>query len=109
MELYQYKGTIKKIVDGDTMDVMLDLGFNTFRLERLRLARINCPEMGTPEGQTAKDTVKVFEGLDVLISTKKTDKYGRYIAEVNITVDNVKFNISDMLVTKGFAQYVVYK
>lgn len=98
---YVYRAKIATVVDGDTVDCDLDLGFHLNYHVRLRLARINAPEMPSDSGQAAKAYLAQFlEGKDVTLSTKKTDPYGRYIAEVVLLVEGQPVNVSDHLLEK---------
>jgi micrococcal nuclease len=117
--MFEYNCTIQRVVDGDTVIVDLDLGFDVHKIEHVRLARINSPELKTEEGKLAKSFVKGFTGREAVIRTSKTDKYGRYIGEIILTGDIVviegstkspnTFNLSDIIVGNGFAAYVDYK
>lgn len=83
--MYEYKAVVKRVVDGDTIDVTIDLGFHIQYTERVRLARINAPEMSTDAGKVVKTfMVDTLEGRNVTIKTQKNtfDKYGRWIAEI---------------------------
>jgi micrococcal nuclease len=105
--MYEYNATLIKIVDGDTIDVRIDLGFHVFKIERVRLAGINAPEMKMPGGPVAKAYLAALLplGSSVLVQTQKNiyDRYGRYIAEV--MVDSI--NVSQKMLESGNA--VVYK
>jgi endonuclease YncB( thermonuclease family) len=70
------------VVDGDTCDVGIDLGFTVHVQVRLRLAHINAPETGTPGGAAATAFLKKYLGQSVDLTVAKTDKYGRYLAEI---------------------------
>jgi micrococcal nuclease len=103
--MYKYQGELRRIVDGDTIDVLLDLGFSTFRLVRCRLARINTPELKNTttkqQAEIAKSKLAVFlEGKRIVVESKKIDCYGRSLAEV--WADDV--NASDWLLENGLAQ-----
>jgi endonuclease YncB( thermonuclease family) len=82
--LYTYRATIEKIVDGDTLRVVVDLGFNTRTRQYLRLRGLDCPEIDTPEGRAAAEFVKAkIKTTDAIIFTSsKSDKYDRYLADV---------------------------
>ena len=91
MSLYTYRAKLARIVDGDTIDVNLDQGLNTWRLpERCRLAGIEAEKTGTPEGDTARTAVEEwFRGVGdtFYVQTLKNrreqerkEKYGRYLA-----------------------------
>ncbi|MBW2523691.1 MAG: thermonuclease family protein [Deltaproteobacteria bacterium] len=81
---YIYKAVVERVVDGDTLLTLIDLGFQVHRSQRLRLASIDTSELGTPEGDHAKTFVEQELGqVDfVIIKTDKIDLYGRYVAHV---------------------------
>lgn len=83
-DLHTYKAYLNRVVDGDTLHVTLDLGFGIEHREILRLAKINAPEMTTPEGRKSADALKeILKGVPFLVlRTNKTDIYGRYVADV---------------------------
>ncbi len=72
------------MVDGDTLQVNLDLGFKIEHREILRLAKINASEFDTVEGKLSAEALrKILKDVPFLIiKTNKTDIYGRYIADV---------------------------
>ena len=87
--MYRYKAQVKAVVDADTIDVLIDLGFGVHTMQRLRLYGIDAPEMKTEAGKVAKEYVKsVLLGADaamfVYVRTlkDKKDKYGRKLAVV---------------------------
>ena len=107
-----YKGTVDKVVDGDTIDVSIDLGFKIITKQRLRFARINAPEVRGIEKEQGKITKQYLIDLlnkhdnIVFIKSNKTGKYGRYIAELFI-LDNDEFiNINTLLVENNLAEYI---
>lgn len=123
--MYNYKAKCVKIIDGDTLDLEIDLGFNITIKERIRLARVNTPEIRGSEkeqGLVAKDFVdgkinQLFtiedDSKDQLFLTSKTlhvntskgkGKYGRWIAEVVYEEDGNMYNLSDVLIKEGLAQ-----
>lgn len=83
-QLHTYKAFLDKVIDGDTLNVTLDLGFKIQHQEILRLAKINAPEKETFEGnKSTKALEKILKNVKFLIiKTNKTDIYGRYIADV---------------------------
>ena len=97
---YSYAATLVRVVDADTIDVVLDLGFHVTYATRLRLLGLNAPEMSTPEGVAARDWVvswlarRARDGRVRVISRKPegdADKYGRYLAYI-ISVDGSCLN-----------------
>ncbi len=83
-QIHTYQGRVERVVDCDTLHIKLDLGFNIFHREILRLAKINAPEIATNEGKkSAAELKKILQDLpNVVVKTSKTDIYGRYIADV---------------------------
>jgi micrococcal nuclease len=85
--IYIYKAELIRVVDGDTVELIIDLGFDTSRKERFRLYGVDAPEMNTDEGKEAKawleDALIPLEAIyvqTIQLSTKaKRDKYGRFL------------------------------
>jgi len=111
--MYTYKGICTRVVDGDTVDITLDLGFNTLIKNRFRLYGIDSPEtFGVKHSsEEYKAGIKSKEKLAELIENKevtvktfkdKKGKYGRYIAVIYI--DDLCIN--DFLVREGFAEKI---
>lgn len=85
--MYEYLAKITKVIDGDTFDFEIDLGFGIKYSDRLRLFGIDTPEIRgseRDEGLKVKDYVKnLLEGENVILRTHKwKGKYGRYVASV---------------------------
>jgi micrococcal nuclease len=86
--IYIYKAELIRVVDGDTVDLIVDLGFDTSRKERFRLYGVDAPEMNTAEGKAAKAWLIGILGpygaiyvQTIQLETKaKRDKYGRFLA-----------------------------
>ena len=116
--MYEYRAKVEKVVDGDTIDVIIDLGFKILTTQRLRLARVNTPEIYRRSkdseeyrrGMEAKEYVirRLEEnGNEFLLKTfKHPGKYGRYIAEVHLE-DSGK-TLNQELLEKGLAEEVDY-
>jgi micrococcal nuclease len=95
--------SITHVRDGDTQEYEIDLGFKIRYVAVVRLARCNCPEMSTPEGQVAKTWAEAWlAGKDLVVSTTgRQDRYGRWIAEV---IDKISAeHLSDALLAAGQA------
>jgi len=87
--LYTYTAYCERVIDGDTLKLHIDLGFNTFITEVVRLARINTPEIKTPDGQRAKRFVAKFvkQADSMIVKTHREDKFGRYLVDVWVNGD----------------------
>ena len=106
---YVYKATVTKVVDGDTVDLLVDCGFNIIRKERIRFYGVDAWEVRGEEreqGLLAKKFVQDLLpiGSECVVRTgKEQGKFGRYLGE--IFVDGKSLN--DMLLKEGHAE--VYK
>ncbi len=84
--MYQYKAKLDRVVDGDTVDAMIDCGFSTFKKERIRLHGIDAPESRTRDkaekkrGLAAKTRLKelIKEGKNEFLVETSVDKKGKY-------------------------------
>jgi micrococcal nuclease len=116
--MYQYKATLDRIIDGDTIDLIIDLGFKITTHQRIRLAGINTPETYNvkkdseeyKKGMEAKQFVEKRlseNNNEVIVETSKlTGKFGRYIGTIRLADSEVSLN--EELVDKGFAVWAVY-
>jgi micrococcal nuclease len=135
--MYTYKLEITSIYDGDTLNGVVDLGFNIRMDVKIRLGRIDTPELRTKDldekarGYAARDFLREFcekykDGL--LVKTTEKGKYGRWIGEILIYLPDheydseimeksedmggspfdVYLNINDLLVHEGHAVYREY-
>jgi len=132
--MYIYSLKIKSIYDGDTLTGVVDLGFGINMDIKVRLARINTPELRTKDknekikGYAARDFLRQF--LDkykksLRIRTVEKGKYGRWIGEILIDLSKHEWdedivdeapggpfeqylNVNDLLVKKGYAIYKEY-
>ena len=115
--MYEYKiKTIDHIVDGDTFDCSVDLGFNISHKIRVRMYGINTPESRTRDleekarGLASKkrliELLEQHEG-DLILQTNKKGKYGRYLgtvfADQNAGDGQEQTNINRQLIEEGYA------
>ncbi len=114
-ELFHYTAHVQSVYDGDTCRVDIDLGLGIWiRNEKLRLVRINAPEMTGPDkalGTASRDFLRgLIDGREIIIETVKDrrGKYGRYLAEIWMGQKGVWINVNDALVTAGHAVYRDY-
>jgi len=110
--MYEYKCTVDRVVDGDTIDVILNLGFDIMHKCRVRLYGIDTPECRTRDldekarGKLAAKFVQdsVDKGELIQIRTKLKDskgKYGRVLGE--LIVDGI--NINEAMIQKNYCVY----
>ena len=102
--LNHYRATLDRIIDGDTIDVLLDLGFKVFTLQRLRLLAIDTPERGQPGYLEA--THELAELLNptgrlqpLIVHTIRRDGFGRWLATV--WVEGSDTSINDLMIQRG--------
>ena len=111
--MYEYRvKQVLKIVDGDTIDVDIDLGFDISFTSRVRLAGIDTPESRTTDkkekalGLEVKQRLKdvLSKSSSVIIRTEKpdsTEKYGRILGW--IFIDGAEKSINEALIADGYA------
>jgi micrococcal nuclease len=103
---------VHKVVDGDTIDVDIDLGFNVSYYQRVRLAGIDTPESRTTDKAEKELGLEVKKKLgeylanatDIVIRTEKpdsTEKYGRILGWLYI--DGAEKSINEALIAGGYA------
>ena len=83
---YTYEAAVDRVIDGDTLLVVIEVGFHIKVHDKLRLRGIDTPELGTPEGDRAK---KFVEGLlpvgsTIIVKSHKSrvDSHGRFVVDV---------------------------
>ena len=111
--MYEYfVKEVKNVVDGDTIDVIIDLGFDILFASRVRLAGIDTPESRTTDksekalGIEAKEYLKkqLKDAKSVVIRTEKMDsseKYGRILGWVYINGESESIN--NKMINDGYA------
>ena len=117
--MYEYKIKVLRVVDGDTVDAMIDLGFSVHRKIRIRMYGINTPESRTRDleekklGLQAKDRLKDIIGENeesLYLKSYGVGKYGRCLGELfySLVVDEEwdeikKESINKQLIREGHA------
>lgn len=111
---WTYKATVLRVVDADTLDVELDLGFTVFIRQRLRLVgpggtyvdawetRGAERQMGLEAKRFVQDLVDTYADAVLVRTQRQTGKYGRYLAEVQIA----GVDLATSLVENGHAEFV---
>jgi micrococcal nuclease len=109
--MYEYKiNKINRIIDGDTLDAEINLGFNITIRQKIRLGGINAPETKTTDlqekekGLNAKEwlTKKLNTTEPLKIRTEKEDKYGRILGWIYVGDDNISIN--NHMIEEGYAK-----
>lgn len=100
---YEYNAKVVRWIDGDTVELEVDLGFRLKFQDHFRLDGIDTPERGKAGAQsaTARASQLAPVGSEILIQTTKGDKYGRYLAAL---WPDVGPTINATLVEEGFAK-----
>jgi len=105
-ELYTYDARLIRVVDGDTLWMLICLAGTDWRREKLRLRGIDTPELGTTSGDSAKRFVQsLFKKADsCLITTTKPDKWDRYLSDVFLTTSEEAIFLNNRLLETGHAR-----
>ena len=108
--MYEYRiKNVVKVVDGDTLDLEIDLGFSLTKKERCRVAGIDTPECRTRDkeekqyGLAAKVYMKglLKNGTNLRVKTEKDGKYGRMLGW--IYCDEYEESLNERMVMDGYA------
>ena len=110
--MYEYKAKLLRVIDGDTVDCVIDLGFNVRLKERVRLKGIDTPETRTRDleekkrGFAAKERVqeafKYSDEFTIITEIDKKGKYGRILG--TIMLPDRKISLNQMLLDEGHAE-----
>lgn len=108
--MYKYKAKLDRVVDGDTVDALVDLGFDTFKKVRIRFYGMDAWESRTRDleekkkGLAAKDRVAELLELEAegefILQSHGVGKYGRCLGEIFVN----ETNINQQLITEGHAK-----
>ena len=108
--MYEYQAIIKRVVDGDTVDIDIDLGFGVMlRDERVRIMGIDTPESRTRDktekvfGLAAKDRLKQLLGKKSILKCKEYDSKGKFGRILGDFTTNDGRMVTDVLVEEGHA------
>ena len=132
--MYQYSAIIRKVIDGDTLEIDIDLGLYTWvHNERIRLYGVNTPEVygvkkdsaewieGNKASEFAKSIMQENDEVKIETIRDKKEKYGRYLALVYVRIDKKHIDglsgirsiddfycYNDILIGKGLAvEYMI--
>ena len=112
--MYQFKAIIIKVVDGDTVDVRINLGFNIETIQRIRILDLDTPEIYHPSCfaekehgvKAKKEAERLLMGKEVVIHTfQNKGKYGRYLAGIYLA----NGNYADIMKEAGFQKRKDYE
>ena len=108
--MYEYRAFVRKVYDGDTVTVDIDLGFDVvLKNQKIRLVRINAPEVRgkeRPEGLKSRDALRAKIGnrwIKIKTQKDKKGKYGRWLGEIWLE----ELCVNDWLISEGLAK--IYK
>lgn len=119
-EKNRYLAKIVRWLDGDTVELELDLGMSVSVRSKFRLARIDAPETRRYSGVTEEEKARGLElkerlqcdmpnGTQVVVILSKKGKYGRYLIEMwHTDNDGNQYNLNDWLLNEGLVEGVSY-
>ncbi|MGL4799938.1 MAG: thermonuclease family protein [Cellulosilyticaceae bacterium] len=109
---YRY-ATVTRVIDGDTFEARVDLGFYITITERFRIKGMNAPEIKGPErldGLTSKAYLEaLIMGQPITICSTKQDGFRRYLADVYVVINGVEESVAQIMIDKGYAKKMDYK
>ena len=110
--MWEYQIRVLRIIDGDTIDAAVDLGFFTHRNIRVRLYGIDTPEVRTRDAEEKKRgfaakamLTKLLNDADkVIMKSHGIGKFGRCLGEIFVEKGEQTINISETLIAQGFGE-----
>lgn len=108
-DVYAYNAKVERVIDGDSIDLSVDLGFHMTFFLRVRILGIDTPETRTRDleekkaGLAAKAYVQELLTGTVRIRTVKTDSFGRWLAHLWYEADDGWHSLSAELIKTGHA------
>ena len=107
--MYTYKAKLDRVIDGDTIDANIDLGFDITIHKRIRLTGIDTPESRTRDleekarGLASKARlIELLGDGDFILESREVGKFGRVLGTI-YTIAEESININDTLVEEGYA------
>jgi micrococcal nuclease len=109
--MYKYYITVLRVIDGDTIDAMVDLGFDTWVKKRIRFMGIDAPETRTRDleekarGVVCKERVREIlrdNEMKAELISHGVGKFGRVLGVIR--VKSSKDSLNDLLVAEGLAE-----
>jgi len=112
--MYNYKAIVTRVVDGDTFDATVDLGFGVFKKHRFRLKDVDTPETWRPKTEAEKKhgllatkyVIELIEHKSVILSSVKSAVYSRYEAYVTLQDGT---DLGTLLIENGFEKLDKYE
>ena len=108
--MYKYYITVLRVIDGDTIDAMVDLGFDIWIKQRIRLMGIDAPETRTRCAEEKKRGILATERVREILRENEmraelishgTGKFGRVLGVIRVKSN--KDSLNDLLVSEGLA------
>lgn len=101
--MYTYKAIVFNVVDGDTIDVNVDLGFKVYTRQRIRLNRIDTPERGQPGFVEAGDFLReLLMGKEITLVTYRASKWGHFLGDIILNGEDVNQRMIDEGLAKPY-------
>jgi len=110
--MYTYKAKLVRVINGDTLDIEIDLGFDIIIKQRLKLFGINTPDSKSTDVDTKQKGLDVKQRLMDLLTKEfkvetmlnKRGKYGRILGKIYVTSNSgSEVCINELLVEEGLA------
>jgi len=111
--MYEYNAIVNRVVDGDTFDATVDLGFGVFKKHRFRLKDVDTPETWRPKTNAEREhgmkasqyVMELIEDKAVVLSSVKSAVYSRYEAYVTLEGGH---DLGTLLIEHGFEKLDSY-
>mgnify|MGYP003650767462 CR=1 FL=1 len=107
--LYQYRIKVLRVVDGDTVDARIDLGFKVHHNIRIRIYGLNTPEVRTRDleekkrGFAAKERLKemIAEADKIILQSHGVGKFGRCLGSLSVSTGGATYDVAEKLISEN--------
>ncbi len=110
--MWAYDAQLEKVINGDTIDLVIDLGFYHQIRQRFRLARLNAPDIRSTEAKDKENVEKAITYISTQLKAAKEikvvsykdrkDKFARYLADVVYDGKNLNKELLDQKLVKPY-------
>lgn len=107
--LFEYGAEVVRVVDGDTLDLRVDLGFHTYQVQRFRLLHYDAPEKRAPTLEIAKRAQLRLEqlvtGRRLQLVSSKADDFGRWLCVLwSFDLEDTQCPVQETLIAEGYGR-----
>ena len=110
-QVHEYQATLVRVIDGDTVELDIDLGFHVHVREKIRLADIDAPEVRTRDPEEKQRGIEARDALEkmlrdkalIVLTAKDRRSFSRWVATIYLDHGEEQISVQEEMVSRGFA------